>query len=363
MTWLTLSAATHPWFSGWRTLRPRGSAFSRAPSRTQSSLSLRPSGGGGRLGPDQPPTAGIALASAESPHEPSANSRLGDPPSQTPLFHTLNSARYARQSLIRSIEGHTGRRLICWVADDHAQIDGNDIPPLGDLLHDLSGEEPLDLLLRSPGGVIDSAEKIVLMLRKRSVGLRVIVPEAAKSAATLIAIASDQILMGYTSELGPIDPQVPVLLPNGNWALRPAHSILEGLAEIKRETEAAGGVLSSAYLPMLQSIDPALLDVCREAIAHSHRFAETWLAKYQCAGDPESARRIAQALEDPQLHHSHGAVIDAAAASALGLNVCEREPNDPLWDAIWRLYVDLFVGVRATQSGQLFESRSASISY
>lgn len=288
---------------------------------------------------------------------------LPDPPSQTPLFHTLNSSRYARQALIRAIEEHTGRRLLCWVGDDHAQIDGNDIPPLGDLLHDLSGKEPVDLLLRSPGGVIDTAEKIVLMLRKRSNGLCVIVPEAAKSAATLIAIASDEIVMGYTSELGPIDPQVPVPLPNGNWALRPAHSILEGLAEIKRETEAAGGVLSSAYLPMLQSIDPALLDVCRESIAHSQRFAEKWLAKYQCAGDPDAAKRIAEALEDPQLHHSHGAVIDAEAARELGLEVRELHPSDPFWNAVWRLYVDLIVGVRTTQSGQLFESRSASISY
>jgi ClpP class serine protease len=38
--------------------------------------------------------------------------------------------------------------------------------------------------------------------------LRVIVPNIAKSAATLFALGADEILMGYLSELGPIDPQV-----------------------------------------------------------------------------------------------------------------------------------------------------------
>ena len=66
----------------------------------------------------------------------------------------------------------------------------------------------LDLLLQSPGGDIDKAENIVYMCRNRFSSFRVIVPESAKSAATLIALAADSIIMGYTSELGPIDPQI-----------------------------------------------------------------------------------------------------------------------------------------------------------
>lgn len=221
----------------------------------------------------------------------------------------------------------------------------------------------MDLLLRSPGGVIDVTEKIVMMFRKRSRGFRVIVPEAAKSAATLIAIAADEIVMGYTSELGPIDPQVPVPLPNGNWDLRPAHSILDGLAAIKKETDDAGGNLSTAYLPMLQNVDFAMLDVCRKAIDRSKKFAATWLERYQCAGDAEKAEKIASHLEDPQHHLSHGAVIDAKAAHALGLNVTELIPADPLWDSIWRLYVAMFYDLRRQGTGQLFESRTVSLAY
>ena len=40
--------------------------------------------------------------------------------------------------------------------------------------------------------------------------LRVIVPNIAKSAATLFALGADEILMGYCSEFGPINPQVQI---------------------------------------------------------------------------------------------------------------------------------------------------------
>jgi hypothetical protein len=91
--------------------------------------------------------------------------------------------------------------------------------------------------------------------------------------------------------------------------------------------------------------------------------AETWLLKYQCAGEPAKAAEIAEKLEDPNLHLSHGAVIDSTAATNLGLKVVELPPADPLWEHLWRLYVDLLVEIRRNQQGQLFESRSASVSY
>src|SRR5713226_3676513 len=101
-------------------------------------------------------------------------------PSQTPLFHAINSARYARQDQIRQIEQRTGRRLLCWIAEPHAEIDKYDIAPMGDLLQHVADGEDIDLMLQTPGGDVDVAEKIVMMCRKRCGGLRVIVPEAAK---------------------------------------------------------------------------------------------------------------------------------------------------------------------------------------
>ncbi len=287
---------------------------------------------------------------------------LSNPP-QTPLFHALHEDRYRRQSRIAEIEAHTGRILLCWIATPSSEINKDDIPPIADLLQKVPADADVDLLLQSPGGDVDTAEKIVGMLRHHCKTLRVIVAESAKSAATLIAIASDEIVMGYTSELGPIDPQVYITSPGGQPMFRPAHSFLDGFEQIMQDVQQSGQ-LSPAYLPMLQHYDPALLDYCRKAIERSRVFAEGWLNKYQCSGDPQKAAQIAQDLGDVKKHLSHGAVIDHQEALALGLKVDYLPPGDQLWDAIWRLYCQYVLALQKSGGAeQIFESAHASVLY
>ena len=59
-------------------------------------------------------------------------------------------------------------------------------------------ERNLDLILHSPGGTAEAAESIVEYLRKRFDNIRVFVPMAAMSAATMIALSADEIVMGNT---------------------------------------------------------------------------------------------------------------------------------------------------------------------
>jgi Serine dehydrogenase proteinase len=92
----------------------------------------------------------------------------------------------------------------------------SDIPHLETVLNSISGGDQINLLIHSPGGDGTIVEKIVEMCRAHLSGqnrkFRVIVPNIAKSAATVLALGADQILMGYCSELGPIDPQVPMVV-------------------------------------------------------------------------------------------------------------------------------------------------------
>jgi hypothetical protein len=62
--------------------------------------------------------------------------------------------------------------------------------------------------LESPGGDAHAAYKLFLDLRHRCSKLTAIVPEYAKSAATLLLLGVDTIYMGPTAELGPLDVQV-----------------------------------------------------------------------------------------------------------------------------------------------------------
>ncbi len=216
-------------------------------------------------------------------------------PSQTPLYHSLNNSRYSRQEMIRRVEEVTNRRLVVYFSVLPIITDGIDILGFGDLLNDIRGDS-VDLLLQSPGGDIDVAEKIVYLCRARSGSFRVIVPDSAKSAATLIALASDEIVMCDTSELGPIDAQIEIETPQG-VVRRPAQSFLDGLEAIKAEAE-SNGALSPAHYPLLANLDPALLDFCRKSIMRAEQFAKKWLLKYQLQGDEEKATRVAKELAD-----------------------------------------------------------------
>ena len=135
---------------------------------------------------------------------------------RTPLFEANNAERYQRQTVIKDIQAHTRRRLICYVSGRDCMIDESDTMPFVDLLHNVPPGEDVDLLLHTAGGNIDAAEKLIRMVRSKvdSAALRIIVPDFAKSAGTLMVLGADSVVMSDMSELGPIDPQMPL---SGTW--------------------------------------------------------------------------------------------------------------------------------------------------
>jgi len=64
----------------------------------------------------------------------------------------------------------------------------------------------IDLILHSSGGSAEATEAIVKYLRSKFEHIRVIIPYGAMSAATMLACAADEIIMGKHSFIGPIDP-------------------------------------------------------------------------------------------------------------------------------------------------------------
>src|SRR5438105_2201812 len=74
----------------------------------------------------------------------------------------------------------------------------------------------VDVLLHSSGGDALTAWKLMSILLERFVEVTVIVPAVPFSAATIFALAANQIVMHPHASLGPIDPQIQVRLPDGS---------------------------------------------------------------------------------------------------------------------------------------------------
>lgn len=249
--------------------------------------------------------------------------------------------------LIREIQNSTGRKLIVYVANFNHPLGGihlTDVLPFEEILRTTESSS-VDFLLNSPGGEVNATEKLVTMLRKRFKNIRLIVPNKAKSAATMIALASDQVIMGYLSELGPIDSQIPVPNPNGTIQLLPAQSVIDGIellgnkiAEAKKEETPL-----EHYVSMAHRIDPSLWDGAIKAQKLSSQFAQKWLTKFMCKGDEKLAKEITSRFMDVKKFLSHGRMISVGDAKRILPKdaVIELGRDDPLWNMIWELYVRL----------------------
>jgi ClpP class serine protease len=69
-------------------------------------------------------------------------------------------------------------------------------------------DQPIDLILHTPGGLVLAAEQIAKALVEHKGKVTVFVPHYAMSGGTLIALAADEIVMDRNAVLGPVDPQI-----------------------------------------------------------------------------------------------------------------------------------------------------------
>jgi Serine dehydrogenase proteinase len=195
------------------------------------------------------------------------------------LRRAIHAERYQRQAIIKNIQERSERRLICYVSGGSCAIDRDDTVPFVDLLHNVPPREDLDLLLHTGGGDIDAAEKLISMVRNK-VGtgiLRIIVPDFAKSAGTLMVLGADCVVMSDTSELGPIDPQIFLADGNGNRIRHSVQSYLDAYDEHTATLKKEPGNVAAQI--MLGKLDPATVKLFQAVQARARQFAEVQLKR------------------------------------------------------------------------------------
>ena len=227
-------------------------------------------------------------------------------------------------------------------------VQGADVHAFMETCHNVA-ENELDLIIHSPGGSPQAAEQIINYLRTQFKYIRAIVPIQAKSAATMIALGCDEIVMGNHSELGPIDPQIPIPVPGG-FRFAPAHAILRDFKRAKDEIAADVSVLA-AWTPILHAYAGGLLEFCTQQIKLSQEIVAGWLKRYMLlhpdSGVQESERdetsvSISQYFGSDESYdrfrtHSRPVRIEELKAIK-GLRVRALEDDDALQDAVLSIY-------------------------
>jgi ClpP class serine protease len=168
--------------------------------------------------------------------------------------------------------------------------------------------QPIDLILHTPGGLVLAAEQIALALLERPGKVTVFVPHYAMSGGTLLALTADEIVMDPHAVLGPVDPQI------GDM---PAASIVKLLDE-KRPSQISDEML-------------VLTDVAQKARLQVATFVTEVLLKHL---PRDRAAALAAALREGRWTHDFPITVDMA--KKLGLTVKTDMP--PLIYQLMDLY-------------------------
>lgn len=146
------------------------------------------------------------------------------------------------------------------------------------------------LVLESPGGDIQAAYLIVRELRRRFKQLRVFVPMFAKSAATLICLSAEELVLGELGELGPLDAQISEKQRGDSPQSK---SCLEHFQALEQLRKYAFETFDVAVRVALQRGDMRLEDACTVATNFTAQVCGPMYAKI----DPDRLGQHARYLE------------------------------------------------------------------
>lgn len=186
---------------------------------------------------------------------------------------------------------------------DDGSIVKSDADKIYNSVTKFKNDKPLLLIIYSRGGSAGSAYLIGKLCREYSNGNLVItVPRMAKSAATLVCCAANEIHMGSLSELGPIDPQI-----NELPALGLKNSV-DHIAELVKKYPSASDMFAK-YLNL--SMELINLGYYERVAESAMQYAEKLLLTHS-ENLPRSAKEIA--IELVYKYKDHGFVIDKSEA-------------------------------------------------
>lgn len=206
-------------------------------------------------------------------------------------------------------------------------IDLNDAEDVLEAIRTTPKNQPLELVLHTPGGLVLPALQIARAVKAHPGKTTVFVPHYAMSGGTLIALAADEIFLNRHAVLGPIDPQIGGL---------PAAS-LERVAQAK-STDA------------VDDYTLVLADIGRMAINQLERAARELLTG---TVSENAATAVAEQLSSGRWTHDYP--IEADEAREIGLNVSNDMPAD-----IMEL-MTLFPDKLSRQSVTFFNQSSGSM--
>lgn len=197
----------------------------------------------------------------------------------------------------------------------------------------------IDLIIDSNGGDPLTAWRFISILRSKVKKINVVVPYNAYSAATMIALGANKILMSKYGCLGPIDPQIKVKQEDGkdkHFAYEDVTSFLDFVKNEAKLTEQEH--IKDAFQSLTEKVEPIHLGYAYRGSSLSQTLGEKLLLTHmKKVNGANKAQTIVERLNKSFFNHGHSITIKDA--KEIGLSV-EKLP-DSLEEIAWEILTDI----------------------
>lgn len=258
--------------------------------------------------------------------------------------------RQHRLALIQQLEQARGSKVICYltslrqnvpgqIADDQVRVFFDHLlqlprPPI----------EKLDIFLCSNGGSGTVPWRLVSLFREFARSFAVLIPYRAYSAATLLALGADEIVMHPFAELGPIDPTVandfnPIEQHTGR---RLGISVEDVTAYVNFIKSTVGITHEDELVKTIEilanKVHPLALGNIERFVAQSRMIAKKILRTHMTNVEDHTIDEIVENMASKLYFHGHP-INRREAKADLRLRI-SANPEPELEALLWQLYTD-----------------------
>lgn len=228
------------------------------------------------------------------------------------------------QDLIERVAAQLGGPLVCYWNNPRGSICSNDVNALNEVLRGVGHHSTIYLFVKSDGGNGQVSLRLVSLLRQKCDRLVALVPLECASAATMITLGADEIRMGPTAFLTPVDTSLnhalsPLDRDNNrvNVSLDELHRVIRLWRQENNEAQ------ENAYKSLYQYVHPLVIGAVDRAESLSIMLCRQLLANH--IADESKAQRIATTLNGGYPSHSYPILL--SEAQNIGLHATALDPE------------------------------------
>lgn len=240
-----------------------------------------------------------------------------------------------RVELYKAIEHERGKPLITYFTSRRQSSGGrlsmDVIPEFCEHIRQIPEEvKEIDLLISSQGGDPIAAWRIINLLRERFDKISVLIPYDAHSAATVLALGADEIIMHPFSCLGPIDVQINIgpMGQNKQFSTEDISSYIDFLHE---DLELKDSTIGAS--PLFSELKPTEVGVVKKSMNFIKSIA-TKLLKTHMENDEDIENIVSKFTNS----FHHGYTIGRKEAKELGLPISETSRD--VEECMWKIWED-----------------------